>query len=224
MQSRHTPLSWPNLIDDKGNLRAADIGITWQRSDTFLHGVKVVGPNAAEPPLRPRPATSTPYAPVREHVSCHMSTPPPVQLSCLEVADRPLHRITQENHQGYQPAAPIQHFNNKILNWPSWFRHFKAVADVHGWDKDQRTLKLVSYLDETAMNVAQELADDELFDYDVLVKLLADRFDPASRVPASRSRFHGRLRRHHEDADAYADSITELCRVGYPQSSPELRQ
>ena len=82
-------------------------------------------------------------------------------------------------------------------------------------------LQLVSYLDETAMNVAQELADDELYNY---VKLLGDRFDPASRVSASRSRFHGRLRRHHEDADAYADAITELCRVGYPQSSPELRQ
>ena len=26
------------------------------------------------------------------------------------------------------------------------------------------------------------------------------------------------------DADTYADSITELCRLGYPQSSPELRQ
>ena len=61
-------------------------------------------------------------------------------------------------------------------------------------------------------------------DYDVLVKLLSDRFDPASRVSASRSRFHGRLRRHHEDDDVYADAITELCRVGYPQSSPELRQ
>ena len=61
-------------------------------------------------------------------------------------------------------------------------------------------LQLVSYLDETAMNVAQELADDELYNYDVLVKLLGDRFDPASRVSASRSRFHGRLRCHHEDA------------------------
>ena len=32
------------------------------------------------------------------------------------------------------------------------------------------------------------------------------------------------MRRHHEDADAYADTLTELCRVGYPQSPPELRQ
>ena len=99
------PIVRPDLIDDKGNLRAADIGITWQGSDTFLHGVKVVGPNAVEPPLRPRPATSTSYVPVREHASCHMSMPPPVQPSCLEVADRPLHRITQESRQGFRPAS-----------------------------------------------------------------------------------------------------------------------
>ena len=74
------------------------------------------------------------------------------------------------------------------------------------------------------MNVAQELSDRELYDYDVLVKLLSARFDPASRISASRSRFHGRTRRHQEDADTYADSITELCQLGYPQSSPELRQ
>ena len=68
------------------------------------------------------------------------------------------------------------------------------------------------------MNVAQELSDRELYDYDALVGLLSARFDPASRVSASRSRFHGRTRRHQEDADTYADAITELCRLGYPQS------
>ena len=55
------------------------------------------------------------------------------------------------------------------MNWPSWFRHFRAVADVHGWDDNQRALQLVSYIDETPMNVAQELGDDELYDYDILV-------------------------------------------------------
>ena len=32
------------------------------------------------------------------------------------------------------------------------------------------------------------------------------------------------MRRHHEEAYAYADTLTELCRVGYPQSPLELRQ
>ena len=152
-------------------------------------------------------------------VTCRQPLGRPV---CLEIPDGPSHR--QEGRQSYRLAAPIQRFNNKSLNWPPWFRHFRAVADVHGSNKRQRALQLVSYLDETAMNVAQELGDDELYDYDILVKLLGDGFDPASRVSASRSRFHGRSRRHHEDADSFADAITELCRLGYPQSSPELRQ
>ena len=172
----------PDLIDADGNLRAADIGITWQGSETFLHGVKVVGPHVARPPLRSQPATSTPYMPVREHAPCHMSSPPPTQPLCVEIPDRQVHRTVHDNRQGYRPAAPIQRFNNKTLNWPAWFRHFKAVADVHGWARDQHALQLISYLDETAMNVAQELADDELYDYDTLVKLVSDRLDPASQV------------------------------------------
>ena len=43
-------------------------------------------------------------------------------------------------------------------------------------------------------------------------------------MSAFRSRFHGRSRRHHEDADTFADALAELCRVGYPQSPPEMRQ
>ena len=211
----------PDLIDADGNLQATDIGITWQGSETFLHGVKVVGPHTARSPSRQQPATSTPYIPVRKHAPCHMLSPPPTHPSCVELPDPHVHRPSHDNRQVYRTAAPIQLFNNKTLNWPSWFRHFKAVADVHGWDRDQRALQLVSYLDETAMNVAQELADDELYDYDALVKLLSARFDHASRVSASRSRFHGRMRRHHEDADACADTLTKLCRVGYPQSPPE---
>ena len=74
------------------------------------------------------------------------------------------------------------------------------------------------------MNVTQELGDNDLYNYDVLVKLLGERFDSASRVSTSRSRFHARSRCHHEDADAFADALAELCRVGYPQRPPELRQ
>ena len=166
------PIIPSDLIDDGGNLRAADIGIAWQGGDTFLHGVRVVRTNEDVHHPRPRPATSTPYSPVREHASCNMSTPRPTHPVCLETPAMPAHHTTQEGRPSYRPAAPIQRFNNKTINWPVWFRHFKAVADIHGWDKDQRALQLVSYLDETAINVAQELSDQELYNYDVLVKLL----------------------------------------------------
>ena len=40
---RPYPLIRPELIDGGGNLRAEDIGFTWQDSDTFLHGVRIAG-------------------------------------------------------------------------------------------------------------------------------------------------------------------------------------
>ena len=170
---------------------------------------------------------STPYQQSHGHPPSGMSTPGFPRPVCVEMSDTPAHHFAgprQEGRPAHRPAAPIQRFNSKSIGWPAWFRHFRAVADVQGWDKDQRALQMVSYLVEKVMNVAQELSDRELYDYDALVGLLSARFDPASRVSASRSRFHGRTRRHQEDADTYADSITELCRLGYPQSSPELRQ
>ena len=244
---RPQPVLREDVMDGDGNLRGADIGITWEDNETFLHGVQVVGPDPSRRPSM-RPAMLTPYQPtlgqdrddspstVHQQTRPVMTTPyQPIlgqdrDLGSSSVrpvtpeVDCQMRRPPTETRQGYRPAAPIQRFNNKSLNWPAWFRHFRAVADVHGWNKDQRALQLVSYLDETAMNVAQELGDADLYNYDVLVKLLSDRFDPASRVSASRSRFHGRSRRHHEDADTFADALAELCRVGYPQSPAELRQ
>ena len=208
------------VMDGEGNLRAADIGITWEGNETFMHGVMVVGPQFSRP-VGQGPIMSTPYPPGDGEDRRDSSTMAQPATPATPDMDGHVHRPSPEVRQGYRPAAPIQRFNNKSLNWPAWFRHFRAVADVHGWNKDQRALQLVSYLDETAMNVAQELGDNDLYNYDVLVKLLSDRFDPASRVSAFRSRSsHGLSRRHHEDADTFA----ELCRVGYPQSPPELRQ
>ena len=228
-----TPKINTDVLDGEGNLRAADIGVTWANGETFLHGVRVVGSEIPGPTGRV-PIMSTPYpergdgGQVTPPLTGRPSSPETIEFGPeIITVTRPAeqsYRPTAEPRQGYRPAAPIQRFNNKSLNWPAWFRHFRAVADVHGWSKEQRALQLVSYLDETAMNVAQELGDNDLYNYDVLVKLLGERFDPASRVSASRSRFHARSRRHHEDADVFADALAELCRVGYPQSPPELRQ
>ena len=225
--ARPRPAMQVDVLDGDGNLRAADIGITWEDNETFLHGIRVVGPKFSRPTGQ-EPVMSTPYPQRRDsdRNSSSMMAQPATPGTPVMTPDRDthLHRPSPEIRQGYRPAAPIQRFNNKSFNWPAWFHHFRAVADVHGWNKDQRALQLVSYLNETAINVAQELGDNDLYDYDVLVKLLSDRFDPASRVSAFRSRFYGRARRHHEDADTFADALAELCRVGYLQSPPEMRQ
>ena len=99
---RPHPIIRPDLIDNDGNLKATDISITWSGSDTFLHGVKVVGQLAL-----PQPATSTPYQPVRDHGGCDMSTPrQPPTLSYVLGDPRHGYTITPK-YPGRQTRLPV---------------------------------------------------------------------------------------------------------------------
>ena len=61
---RPQPVLREDVVDRDGNLRGADIGITWDDNETFLHGVRVVRPDSSLQP-RMRPAVSTPHQPMR---------------------------------------------------------------------------------------------------------------------------------------------------------------
>ena len=124
--TRPHPTIQADVMDGDGNLRAADIGITWEGNETFLHGVKVVGPQFPRP-VGPGPVMSTPYPQEDKEDRSNSSTTaqPPTPAIPVLVSDTDGHvrRPPPEVRQGYRPAAPIQRFNNKSLNWPAWFRH-----------------------------------------------------------------------------------------------------
>ena len=119
------------LLDAEGNLRAQDIGISWQDGDTFLHGVRIMGQrDAREEDLR-RPATAEPYPSCqrdREDAYRRPAMSTPYQQSreqppgCIEMSDAPAPHFAaprQEGRPGHRPAAPIQRFNSKNIGWPA---------------------------------------------------------------------------------------------------------
>ena len=63
--TRPQPTMQANVMDGQGNLRAADIGISWKGNETFLHGVKVVGSQSSRT-TSPGPVASTHYPPGRD--------------------------------------------------------------------------------------------------------------------------------------------------------------
>ena len=103
---RPYPLIRPELIDGGGNLRAEDIGITWQGGDTFLLAVRIAGPREDMEDTRHRPAMSTPYPPGREHPSCDMATPRFPRPVCIEMSDTPTHRTGQEGRPSHDRRHP----------------------------------------------------------------------------------------------------------------------
>ena len=58
---RPQPVLREDVMDGDGNQRGADI--TWEDNQTFLHGVRVVGPDPSRRPSM-RPAMSTPHQPM----------------------------------------------------------------------------------------------------------------------------------------------------------------
>ena len=52
--TRPQPTMQADVMDGQGNLRAADIGISWKGNETFLHGVKVEGHSLHDRPARYR--------------------------------------------------------------------------------------------------------------------------------------------------------------------------
>ena len=148
----HKPSIRPELLDARGNLRARDIGITWQDGDTFLHGVRITGQKddmednhrrpataAPYPPCpekledaRRQPVMSTPYHQSHEHPPGGMSTPGFPRPVCIEMSDTPTHHFAgprQEGRPAHRPAAPIQRFNSKSIGWPDKEQFVRGQSD-----------------------------------------------------------------------------------------------
>ena len=99
-----------DVLDEEANIQAADIGITLENNETFLHGVRVVGPG----PPRPTgmgPVMSTSYQPMRRQDRDNTSTtalpPTPRTPEVVPDTDIQIRRPPPETRQGYRPAAPF---------------------------------------------------------------------------------------------------------------------
>ena len=168
---RPHPVIQSDVLDEDGNLLAADIGITWEGNETFLHGVRVVGSG----PPRPAgmgPVMSTPYQPTQEHDRENTSTraQPPTPLTVPD-AEIQLRRPPQEIRQGYRPAAPIQRFNNKSLNWPVWFRHFQGNRPFADQNRGFRSQTFLGLHTEFPILVC-DLSTDAIVGTDTLGSIL----------------------------------------------------
>ena len=113
-----TPKMQTDVLDEDGNLRAADIGITWADNETFLHGVRVVGTKIPRPAGH-EPVMSTPYPEGRNDgrgtpsITGRPSSPETIKfgpeiIRITRPAADHLHQLTVEARQGYRPAAPMQ--------------------------------------------------------------------------------------------------------------------
>ena len=131
---RPHPVIQADVLDEEGNLRAADIGITWEDNETFLHGVRVVGPG----PLRPTgmgPVMSTPYQPMREHDRDNTSTTalPPTPRTPVTVPDADILGTFQFRVMPFglcNASATFERLMDQVLQGLRWSRCLVYLDDI----------------------------------------------------------------------------------------------
>ena len=128
MESRWTitPKINTDVLDGDGNLRAADIGITWADNETFLHGVRIVGskfprPTGHEPKPYPERGNDGQVTP---SMTGRPSSPETIEFGPeIITVNRPaaeqLHRPATESRQGYRPAAPNSAIQQQVVELAS---------------------------------------------------------------------------------------------------------
>ena len=135
----------PELIDGGGNLRAEDIGITWQDGDTFLHGVRIAGRREDMEDSRRRPATAAPYPPCREEMEDvrrrpAMSTPYPQKSvnnsNCPEC--KRLIKVNMGRHIRFMHSTYVCFWRCPVLSCSLWFTsELNAKDHIEGIHKFQ---------------------------------------------------------------------------------------
>ena len=109
--------------------------------------------------------------------------------------------------------------------WEDYRIHFETVANINGWDDEDRAHFLLASLDDEARSSLVELNQQgKLDDYGAIVDVLAQDFGNQNRAPVYRAELRTRRRREGETISDLARSFRRLATLAYPDTTYELRE
>ena len=145
---------------------------------------------------------------------------------------RPYYRQAQfdrGNHHDRPPAA--RHIVNPVVktppydgtsSWQDYLIQFEMIADLNGWDDNNRALFLAAGLRGNAQEVLGDLDAARRRHYPSLLAKLSQRFGPQNQTEMFRSLLRNRTRKNEETLPELAHSIRRLVKQSYPTGDFDL--
>ena len=96
------------------------------------------------------------------------------------------------------------------------------MAEINGWNNQEKALYLASGLYGVARSLLSELEKEQRTNYDTLVRALFNRFGSINRVEIFRSKLKSRYQEKGETLPELAQNIRKLTRLAYPSASTEV--
>ena len=147
--------------------------------------------------------------------------------SRVGIGGLPLYRPRTNNLPSSQP--PLRTSHKKPANYDGttsfqdYLVQFEMTSELNKWDETTKAMELATSLRGAAQSILGDLRPAQYKDYEYLVSVLTDRFEPLNQTELYRAQIKGRLRKKSETVQELAQDIKRLVRRAYPQAAIDLR-
>ena len=120
-----------------------------------------------------------------------------------------------------RPTQKPTAFDGKT-SWDAYKTQFKIVAEINGWESQEKAAFLAASLQGQALSVLNCLSDSSRRNYNALVQALDSRYGTLCQSELNRATLRNRIRRRDESLPELAGDIERLVRLAYPSGTPEM--
>ncbi|KAJ8935252.1 hypothetical protein NQ318_016109 [Aromia moschata] len=162
-------------------------------------------------------------------------------LEKIEGLEHQLHRtsIADSGDCSTSPATPLQHSSllhtersvHKMLkpptydgqsSWSMYRRQFEAAPKANGWTPQEMATSLVISLRGQALEILQNIPEEQQNDYDRIVGALEIRYGHKYLRQVYQPQIKSRQQRTNESLQEYEADIVRLIHLAYPQTPKEF--
>ena len=109
-------------------------------------------------------------------------------------------------------------------SWDEWIDHFESVADICGWEDENKLKWMRARLSRGAGGVFRRLPDATKADYTQAKEALRKRFEPDTRRALYQTKLHSRVKLKSEGWAELGDDLKCLADKAYPGLGEEAKE
>ena len=92
-------------------------------------------------------------------------------------------------------------------DWNTWLRKFQRLAELYAWETSEKLIWLEAKLTGQAARAFEVIDEETKEDFDKVVEILTQRFEPESRQLLYQEKLFGYQRKGGEDWAAVAENL-----------------
>ena len=115
-------------------------------------------------------------------------------------------------------------FDGSSTTWSEYRKYFEILANLKGWTSEQKARALAVSLSGAARTILTGMESSDLSNYDILVKRIEDRYDPAGREAARRAALDSMRRKVDQEPADWAHHIERMIVRAYPEATGRHRE